>query len=434
MTDKTIVDTPVKRNKFGEDILQLQEGKECTKSPIQISVSKSSEEKRDEKVTCTGGIKNATVPDKKGSNDSLDLNIHQNISIQWKPLFKGFPVDPMGQTFLRMPHICHTVQAQMRQENAQKVKRPMNAFMIWARQNRSTIAKRYPNANNAEISVKLGEIWNDLSSGQQKPYFDEAARLKEKHKIEYPNWVYQPRPAKRRAVELPGSNACSASQLTTNALPVKKEVSETRSSFEVRHKQGHLSNVQPFFTLQGAAATKSTLTQSLPCTITSLSSSTGSNRSGHGFINLSSSTIDHGLIKHILAQNDGISLENSSSQPDSELKNKKIKSSNWLDREYRKIESGGAFAQTQSQRPEEDGEVVKEDAMLTSIEVHEEVDNEDLSYDNCELDKYLAGLDETIKKSLEKLNEVPDDLDLLDDDLEKKFAELEDDDDDDDNI
>ncbi|XP_031566986.1 transcription factor Sox-8-like, partial [Actinia tenebrosa] len=334
----------------------------------------------------------------------------------------------MGQTFLRMPHICHTVQAQMRQENAHKVKRPMNAFMIWARQNRSTIAKRYPSANNAEISVKLGEIWNDLSSGQQKPYFDEAARLKEKHKIEYPNWVYQPRPAKRpRTVELPGSNACNAGQLSAKALPVKTEVPQTQSSFGVRHKQGHLSHVQPFFTLQGAEAAKPTLTQSLPCTITSTGES---NRGSHGFINLSNSTIDHRLIKHIFEQSDGISPENSASQSETELKDKKIGSCNWLDREYRKIESG-TFAQTHTQRPEEDGEVVKQDAMLTSVEVNE-VENEELSYDNCELDKYLAGLDETIKKSLEKLNEVPDELDLLDDDLDKKFAELEDDDDDDD--
>ncbi|EDO37719.1 predicted protein, partial [Nematostella vectensis] len=81
----------------------------------------------------------------------------------------------------------------MRQENNAKVKRPMNAFMIWARLHRSTIAKRYPQANNAEISIRLGEIWNDLSSEQQKPYFDEATRLKDKHKAEHPNWVYQPR-------------------------------------------------------------------------------------------------------------------------------------------------------------------------------------------------------------------------------------------------
>jgi hypothetical protein len=56
---------------------------------------------------------------------------------------------------------------------------------------------RFPNASNAEISVRLGHIWNELPSGEQKPYFDEAGELKEKHKHENPNWVYQPRPGKK---------------------------------------------------------------------------------------------------------------------------------------------------------------------------------------------------------------------------------------------
>ena len=56
---------------------------------------------------------------------------------------------------------------------------------------------RFPNASNAEISVRLGHIWNGLPNSEQKPYFDEANKLKEKHKHENPNWVYQPRPGKK---------------------------------------------------------------------------------------------------------------------------------------------------------------------------------------------------------------------------------------------
>ena len=56
---------------------------------------------------------------------------------------------------------------------------------------------RFPNASNAEISVRLGHIWNELPNSEQKPYFDEANELKVKHKHENPNWVYQPRPGKK---------------------------------------------------------------------------------------------------------------------------------------------------------------------------------------------------------------------------------------------
>jgi len=38
------------------------------------------------------------------------------------------------------------------------VKRPMNAFMVWARLYRPYLANEYPNANNSEISIRLGQV------------------------------------------------------------------------------------------------------------------------------------------------------------------------------------------------------------------------------------------------------------------------------------
>lgn len=34
------------------------------------------------------------------------------------------------------------------------IKRPMNAFMVWARQYRPYLASKYPQANNSEISIR----------------------------------------------------------------------------------------------------------------------------------------------------------------------------------------------------------------------------------------------------------------------------------------
>lgn len=39
------------------------------------------------------------------------------------------------------------------------VKRPMNAFMVWARLYRPFLANEYPNANNSEISIRLGQVF-----------------------------------------------------------------------------------------------------------------------------------------------------------------------------------------------------------------------------------------------------------------------------------
>ncbi|MEE6478259.1 hypothetical protein FKM82_011795 [Ascaphus truei] len=103
------------------------------------------------------------------------------------------------------------------------VKRPMNAFMVWARIHRPALAKANPAANNAEISVQLGLEWNKLSEEQKKPYYDEAQKIKEKHREEFPSWVYQPRPGKRKPFQPSVSSDYSSSSrnmTTTNQAPM----------------------------------------------------------------------------------------------------------------------------------------------------------------------------------------------------------------------
>ena len=73
-----------------------------------------------------------------------------------------------------------------------KIKRPMNAFMCFARHFRSDLCHNYPSLKNADISVKLGEIWRDMPEAQKKQYYDEAAMIRRQHRQEFPDWVYQP--------------------------------------------------------------------------------------------------------------------------------------------------------------------------------------------------------------------------------------------------
>nr|XP_026689798.1 transcription factor protein isoform X2 [Ciona intestinalis] len=79
-----------------------------------------------------------------------------------------------------------------------KIKRPMNAFMVWARQKRTIYAKNNPGLNNADISVRLGERWNSMTAAQKQPYYDQADKIKADHKKEHPDWTYQPKPKRRR--------------------------------------------------------------------------------------------------------------------------------------------------------------------------------------------------------------------------------------------
>lgn len=62
----------------------------------------------------------------------------------------------------------------------------MNAFMIWARTARTKLATETPNASNAEISVKLGEVWSKLPREEKQKFYMEAERVKAKHRQDFP--------------------------------------------------------------------------------------------------------------------------------------------------------------------------------------------------------------------------------------------------------
>ncbi|XP_062593534.1 uncharacterized protein LOC134255018 [Saccostrea cucullata] len=79
-----------------------------------------------------------------------------------------------------------------------KIKRPMNAFMLWAREFRGKLAERMPNASNAEISVGLGQVWANLPASEKQYFYLEAERIKNQHRRDFPGWVYQPNITKRQ--------------------------------------------------------------------------------------------------------------------------------------------------------------------------------------------------------------------------------------------
>ncbi|KAL4711987.1 hypothetical protein ACJJTC_003654 [Scirpophaga incertulas] len=73
------------------------------------------------------------------------------------------------------------------------VKRPMNAFMVFAQAMRRRLSEQRPALHNAELSKSLGAMWKGLTDEQKLPFIKEADKLREQHKREYPDYKYQPR-------------------------------------------------------------------------------------------------------------------------------------------------------------------------------------------------------------------------------------------------
>ncbi|XP_026762828.1 transcription factor SOX-8-like [Galleria mellonella] len=73
------------------------------------------------------------------------------------------------------------------------VKRPMNAFMVFAQAMRRRLSEQRPSLHNAELSKSLGTMWKSLSEEQKLPFIKEADKLRTQHKREHPDYKYQPR-------------------------------------------------------------------------------------------------------------------------------------------------------------------------------------------------------------------------------------------------
>ncbi|KIP03526.1 hypothetical protein PHLGIDRAFT_130081 [Phlebiopsis gigantea 11061_1 CR5-6] len=82
-------------------------------------------------------------------------------------------------------------------------KRPMNAFMIFARKRRPQISAANQMMRTGDISKILSKEWNAMEMSEKKFYLDQAKKLKDNFNNKYPDYVYRRRPNNSRKKRKP---------------------------------------------------------------------------------------------------------------------------------------------------------------------------------------------------------------------------------------
>nr|CAB3266490.1 SoxF protein [Phallusia mammillata] len=171
-------------------------------------------------------------------SSSLDTNMNDIVS-HYPELTSKVVTHPRGRT----KSSGDSTKGQGKKHDEPRIRRPMNAFMCWAKTERKRMAEAYPDHHNAELSKMLGKKWKEMSAEDKDPYLKEAEGLRKKHLLEHPDYKYRPRrkpkePKARRGKNAMTEEKCSGRQ--SDFKPLNKQIGNVKLGTQTN--QQHSTN------------------------------------------------------------------------------------------------------------------------------------------------------------------------------------------------
>jgi len=127
------------------------------------------------------------------------LALRSNPNAASNPLYnilnKGFPYPSSQLEFAQLEaersHLKRKREEEERkrqEEEKPHVKKPLNAFMLYMKEQRQKVVQECTLKESAAINQILGRKWHSLSKEEQQKYYDKAREAREKHNALYPQW------------------------------------------------------------------------------------------------------------------------------------------------------------------------------------------------------------------------------------------------------